>query len=84
MRRAGEVTGNVALTCRCCGIGRTCFYMWLRRYRDEGLEGLRGRSSNPHHCPHATDADGDADAVNKIVYLRQRYHFGPMKIKMYL
>ncbi|WP_432758536.1 helix-turn-helix domain-containing protein [Streptomyces virginiae] len=51
--------------------------MWLRRYRDEGLEGLRSRSSKPHH-PHATDA------VNKIVYLRQHYYFSPMKIKMSL
>lgn len=52
----------------------------MRRYQDEGLDGLRGRSSKPHHCPHATEDD----VVNKIVYLWQHYHFGPMKIKMYL
>ncbi|SED92699.1 helix-turn-helix domain-containing protein [Streptomyces sp. TLI_105] len=80
LRHAEEVTGNVALTCRYYGISRTCFYKWLRRYQDEGLEGLRDRSSKPHHCPHATEAD----VINKIVYLRQHYHFGPMKIKMYL
>ncbi|MDX2565190.1 leucine zipper domain-containing protein [Streptomyces sp. TX20-6-3] len=45
LRHAEEVTGNVALTCRYYGISRTCFYKWLRRYRDEGLEGLRDRSS---------------------------------------
>ncbi|MEU4352934.1 leucine zipper domain-containing protein, partial [Streptomyces sp. NPDC023838] len=56
-RHAEEVTGNVALTCRYYGISRTCFYQWLRRYQDEGLEGLRDRSSKPHHCPHATEAD---------------------------
>ncbi|MEY2230148.1 IS481 family transposase [Streptomyces sp. BF23-19] len=48
--------------------------------REEGIEGLRDRSSAPHHSPNATDAD----VVNKIVYLRQNYHFGPMKIRMYL
>ncbi|KMO93788.1 IS481 family transposase [Streptomyces roseus] len=80
LRHAEEVTGNVALTCRYYGISRPCFYKWLHRYQDEGLEGLRDRSSKPHHCPHATEAD----VVNKIVYLRQHYHFGPMKIKMYL
>ncbi|WSW00664.1 leucine zipper domain-containing protein [Streptomyces sp. NBC_01006] len=80
LRHTEEVTGNVALTCRYYGISRPCFYKWLRRYQDEGLEGLRDRSSKPHHCPHATEAD----VVNKIVYLRQHYHFGPMKIKMYL
>jgi hypothetical protein len=42
------------------------------RRQDEGITGLRDRSSVPHHCPHATHAD----IVNKIVYLRQNYHFG--------
>ncbi|MFJ5829524.1 helix-turn-helix domain-containing protein [Streptomyces sp. NPDC093089] len=80
LRDAEEVTGNVALNCRYYGISRTCFYKWLRRYQDEGLEGLRDRSGKPHRCPHATEPD----VVNEIVYLRQYYHFGPMKIKMCL
>ncbi|MFD9225258.1 IS481 family transposase [Streptomyces sp. NPDC060064] len=80
LRHAEEVTGNVSLTCRYYGISRNCFYKWQRRYQEEGLDGLRDRSSRPHHCPHATQTD----VVNKIVYLRQNYHFGPMKIKMYL
>ncbi|GLY83751.1 helix-turn-helix domain-containing protein [Actinoallomurus iriomotensis] len=80
LRHAEEVTGNVALTCRYYGISRTCFYRWLRRYQDEGIDGLRDRSSRPHHSPNATQAD----IVNKIVYLRQNYHFGPLKIAMYL
>ncbi|MFD9688956.1 IS481 family transposase [Kitasatospora sp. NPDC059088] len=80
LRHAEEVTGNVSLTCRYYGISRNCFYKWQRRYQEEGIEGLRDRSSAPHHSPNATDAD----IVNKIVYLRQNYHFGPMKIQMYL
>ncbi len=80
LRHAEEVTGNVSLTCRYYGISRNCFYKWQRRYQEEGIEGLRDRSSAPHHSSHATDAD----IVNKIVYLRQNYHFGPMKIRMYL
>jgi len=44
IRHAREVTGNVALTCRYYGIGRTVFYRWLRRYEAEGLAGLRDRS----------------------------------------
>ncbi|MFD4246931.1 Scr1 family TA system antitoxin-like transcriptional regulator [Streptomyces sp. NPDC058525] len=62
LRHADEVTGNVALTCRYYGISRTCCYKWLRRYQDEGLEGLRDRSSKPHHCPHAPEADAEAAA----------------------
>ncbi|MBL7254942.1 helix-turn-helix domain containing protein [Actinoplanes sp. LDG1-01] len=80
LRHVEEVTGNVARTCRYYGISGPTYYKWLRRYQDEGLTGLRDRSSAPHHCPTATHAD----IVNKIVYLRQNYHFGPVKIQMYL
>lgn len=42
-------TASSAQTCRYYGISGTCFYKWLRRYQDEGLEVLRDRSSKPHH-----------------------------------
>ncbi|MFD6182909.1 helix-turn-helix domain-containing protein [Streptomyces goshikiensis] len=77
LRHAEGVTGNVSLTCRYYGISRNCFYKWQRRYEEEGIEGLRDRSSAPHHSPNATDAD----IVNKIVYLRHNHHFGPTKIR---
>ena len=80
IRHAEEVTGSVAQTCRYCGITRQTFYRWLRRYEEKGVEGLRDRSSRPHHCPHETSAE----VVGKIIYLRQNYHFGPAKISMYL
>ncbi len=56
IRHAEEVTGNVAQACRYFGISRQTFYVWLRRYQDKGLEGLREKSRRPHHCPHATSA----------------------------
>ncbi len=80
LQHAEEVTGNVARTCRYYGISRQCFYTWQRRYEAEGLDGLRDRSSWPHFSPLAKRTD----VVGKIVYLRQRYHFGPRKISMYL
>ena len=80
LRHAEEITGNVALTCRYYGISRQVFYMWLRRYEDEGLDGLRDRSHRPQVSPNATHAE----VVGKIIYLRQHYHFGPAKIAMYL
>lgn len=45
LHHAVEVTGNVAQTCRYHGIGRQTFYKWLGRYEEQGLEGLRDRSS---------------------------------------
>ena len=80
IRHAREVTGNVALTCRYYGISRQVFYVWYRRYEAEGPAGLRDRSTRPAHCPHETPAE----VVEKIIYLRQNYHFGPAKISMYL
>ncbi|MGV9901968.1 IS481 family transposase [Streptomyces sp. NPDC003388] len=80
LRHAEEVSGNVAATCRYYGISRQCFYTWRRRYEAECLDGLRDRSSAPHHTPHATTAD----VVEKILWLRRQYHFGPAKIAMYL
>ena len=51
LQHAEEVTGNVARTCRYYGISRQTFYKWLRRYEEQGLEGLRDRSSRPHQSP---------------------------------
>ncbi|MGV0739750.1 helix-turn-helix domain-containing protein [Mycobacterium syngnathidarum] len=76
LKHAEEVSGNVATTCRYYGISRNVFYRWRRRYEDEGLDALKDRSSAPLHCP--------PEVVEKIIHLRQHYHFGPMKITMYL
>jgi transposase InsO family protein len=80
LRHAEEVTGDVSATCRYYGISRPTFYKWLHRFEELGEEGLRDRSSRPHHSPNATQAE----IVSKIVYLRRSYHFGPQKIAMYL
>ncbi len=73
------MTGNVAATCRYFGISRQCFYKWRTRFDELGEEGLRDRSSRPHHSPNETGSE----VVGKIMYLRQNYHFGPQKISMY-
>ena len=80
LRHAEEVSGSVAATCRYYGISRNCYYKWLRRYEAEGLDGLKDRSSRPHHMPKATDTE----VIEKIIWLRKNYHFGPAKIAMYL
>jgi transposase-like protein len=75
IRHAQEVTGNVALTCRYYGISRHTYYIWLRRYEEHGIEGLRDRSRRPLTSPNATTGE----VIGKIVYLRKTYHFGPEK-----
>src|SRR4028118_202999 len=75
-----QSTGNVAKTCRCYGISRTLFYEWKKRYQEDGVQGLRNRSHAPKRCPRAHPAE----VVEKILYLRQHYHFGPWRIHTYL
>lgn len=72
LKHAEEVSGNVAVTCRYYGTSRNVFYRWKRRYEDEGLEGLKDRSSAPLHSPTITQPE----VVEKIIHLRQHYHFG--------
>ena len=75
-----EVTRNISKTCRYFGISRGVFYRWRSRYQEYGDQGLRDRSRRPLNSPRATRAE----IVAKIIYLRERYHFGPWKIQMYL
>jgi len=80
LRHVEEVSENVAATCRYYGISRQCYYGWLRRYEADGIDGLKDRSSRPHHSPRVTQAE----VIEKILWLRKHYHFGPAKIAMYL
>lgn len=47
---------NVSAFCREHGISRETFYVWRRRYRAEGLEGLEPRSRAPKTSPRRTSA----------------------------
>lgn len=80
LRHVEKVSGSVAATCRYYGISRQAYYQWLKRYENEGFEGLKDRSIAPHHSPTATSVE----VVEKTLWLRQQYHFGPHKITMYL
>jgi len=51
---------------------------WLRRYLQEGLEGLKERSHAPTHCPHKTPAHQE----RQLLELRRRSGYGPRRLKM--
>jgi transposase InsO family protein len=80
LQRAGESSRAVAQTCRHFGISRKTFYKWKKRYEAHGDAGLCDRPRTPRRSPRATPRE----VVNKILYLRQHYHFGPGKIADYL
>jgi len=80
LREAGAAPRNVAQTCRHFGLSRKTFYKWKSRYEPSGEAGPCDRPRVPERCPRATPRE----VVSKILYLRQRYHFGPGRIGDYL
>lgn len=54
------------------GVSVRTAYKWLRRFRQEGSDGLADRSSRPHRCPHATPRP-IADQVLEQRRLRRTY-----------
>jgi transposase InsO family protein len=63
------------------GVSRKTGYKWLRRYREEGAEGLLERSRAPHRRPNATPAE-----VVELVVKARRQHprWGPRKLLAWL
>jgi transposase-like protein len=45
------------------GVSSSTVYKWRRRYRAEGLAGLRDRSSRPNASPNRTPADIEASVI---------------------
>ena len=67
--------------CAAYEISRPTGYLWLRRYRECGVEGIAERSRKPHHSPERTDAERE----RQVVQLRQRYpDWGSRKLKVLL
>jgi transposase InsO family protein len=67
---------TVAAAAKSMNISRQCAHKWWSRYRDEGIAGLRDRSSRPHSCPHQTSARVE----RRIVALRQSRKLGPARL----
>jgi transposase InsO family protein len=55
------------------GVSRKCVRIWIDRYRTEGEQGLRDRSSRPHRTPTRTRVEVEA----RIIELRRRERRGP-------
>ena len=67
---------TVAAAAESMNISRQCAHKWWRRYCDDGIDGLRDRSSRPWSCPHQTPARVE----RRIVALRQSRRLGPARL----
>lgn len=68
---------TMAELCRRYGICRRVGYKWLRRYEEEGVEGLEDRSRAPLHCPSATE---DSVVERIVAYKCKHMSWGPKKL----
>jgi transposase InsO family protein len=67
---------TVAAAAESMNLSRQCAHKWWSRYRLEGVDGLRDRSSRPLSCPHQTPARVE----RRIVALRQSRKLGPARL----
>jgi transposase InsO family protein len=58
------------------GVSRATAYKWIRRYLDEGVEGLDDRSSRPKRSPNALSEQ----QVKRILKMRRRDRTGPHRL----
>jgi transposase InsO family protein len=73
VQRVLEQGWPVAHVAAMAGVSRPTVYKWLTRYRDEGISGLRDRSSRPARCPHRTSSELEA----QLLELRREKRRGP-------
>src|SRR5580693_6410442 len=51
-----KADANISELCRRYGVSRRVAYKWMRRYREQGMEGLKERSRGRHTQPKRTAA----------------------------
>lgn len=75
-----EESGNIAKTCRYYGIPRSIFYLWRSRLRQGGEHALLRKKPIPQRQPNRTPDE----IVEKVLYLRKKYHLGPYRLMWYM
>ena len=71
---------NISALAEMYGVARKTVYKWLARHEEEGAAGLADRSRVPHHYPGRVAEE----LVAHIVAARQRWHWGPRKLRVKL
>ena len=75
-----EKIGNVRKACQYFGVGRTSYYRWRDAYQTHCDAGLKNAKSIPKNSANQTPAE----IVEKVLYLRRKYHLGQIRIVWYL
>ncbi len=78
--RYAQKIGDVAKACRYFGVGRSSFYRWKAAYEQRGEVGLVNAKPIPKNPANQTPPE----IVDKVLYLRSKYHLGSIRIVWYL
>jgi len=54
---ATQKRNSFGALCTAYEISRPTGYLWLQRYREQGVDGIAERGRKPHHSPRRTDSD---------------------------
>ena len=79
LKRAEEI-GSAAKAYRYFGIPRSTYFRWRKAYVEHGEQGLINKKPIPGSHPNQTPME----VVEKILYLRKKYHLGPIRIMWYM
>ena len=71
---------SIAALSEIYGVARKTIYKWLERHDAAGVAGLADRSRAPQHTPHKVSED----VVAEIIAARQRWNWGPRKLRVKL
>lgn len=78
IQQATQPGANIAAICRAFSISRQAGHKWLRRYRENGFDGLDDKSRRPTKTPFATAED----VVMAVLDARESHpRWGPKKLR---
>src|SRR5271170_1637499 len=78
---ATQKRSSFGALCAAYEISRPTGYLWLQRYREQGVAGITEKSRQPHHSPRRT---GD-ELERQVTELRRRYpDWGARKLQVLL
>jgi transposase-like protein len=80
LQHAQRVSGNVSQTCRFFGVSRALFYIWKKRYEENGLTGLRDQPRRPHHIRYRIPQE----IVSLILRIREERRYRAVRTSLYL
>jgi transposase len=73
-----EETNDAGYVCRRCGISRPTLRKWLKRYKEVGLDGLKGQRKKPEHSPNQKIFENQEEW---ILTLRDEMNIGARRIQ---